>query len=119
MFDMYGDPRENVFDMYGDLRENLLEILVFVIILSMVSSVCGHTLDCCLRAEFSRLLFKGRIFTHYVSRQTELVGNFGFVNYFESDLLRLWSHSRLLFKGRIFTHYVSGHTDDASCHTYE
>jgi len=38
----FGDFCENVFDVYGDSRENLLEILAIGIILSPISSVCGH-----------------------------------------------------------------------------
>jgi len=30
-----------VFDMYGDSRENLLDSLAVVVVLSLVSSVCG------------------------------------------------------------------------------
>jgi len=42
----FGDSRQNVFDMYGDSRENLSENLAVVIVLSLMSSVCGymHTL---------------------------------------------------------------------------
>jgi len=37
----FGDSHENVFDMYGDPRENLFNILAVVIIVSPISFVCG------------------------------------------------------------------------------